>query len=282
MEVKPGYKLTDVGVFPIEWEVTKLGELATLKTGPFGSLLHKSDYTLDGVPVVNPIHIVDGQIIPDRRVSVTPTAVRAMSDFCLREGDVVLARRGDMGRCAVVGRSEDGWLCGTGSLIVRSGNRVVPAFLQRVLSSPQVIQRIEDASVGSTMANLNHSVLHNLLIQKPPLPEQKAIASALGDVDALIGSLDRLIAKKRDLKQAAMRQLITGQTRLPEFSPTHGRELHHFWLVDPDPRLFLGLSLVKDAASEVLVKELALLVGVEVGGQSADILQELDVKVAVE
>lgn len=218
MEVKPGYKRTDVGVFPNEWEVTKLGDLATLKTGPFGSLLHKSDYTLDGIPVVNPIHIVGGQIVPDRRVSVTPAAVRAMSDFCLREGDVVLARRGDMGRCAVVGRSEDGWLCGTGSLIVRSGSRIVPAFLQRVLSSPQVIQRIEDASVGSTMVNLNHSTLHNLLIQKPPLPEQQTIAAALGDVDALLASLERLITKKRDLKQAAMQQLLTGQTRLPGFS----------------------------------------------------------------
>ena len=102
-------------------------------------------------------------------------------------------------------------------MIIRGGN-IDSNFLQRVLSSPQVIAAIEDTSVGSTMINLNQSTLAGLKIQSPPLPEQRAIAGALSDVDELIGALDQLIAKKRDLKQAAMQQLLTGQTRLPGFT----------------------------------------------------------------
>ncbi len=90
-------------------------------------------------------------------------------------------------------------------------------FLQRVLSSPRAVAAIEDASVGTTMVNLNQGTLAGLKIQLPPLPEQRAIAAALSDMDALLDGLDRLIAKKRDLKQAAMQQLLTGQTRLPGF-----------------------------------------------------------------
>ena len=223
MELKPGYKLTDVGVIPEEWHATKLSELAILKTGPFGSLLHKSDYCTDGVPLVNPIHIIDGRIVPDRKTTLAPDVSKRLSEFSLRDGDVVLARRGEMGRCAVVGPLEHGWLCGTGSLIVRTHGKLLPQFAQRVLSSPQVVSRIEDSSVGTTMVSLNHSTLAGLRLQCPPPTEQRAIAGALSDVDALIGALDQLIAKKRDLKQAAMQQLLTGHQRLPGFAPANPR-----------------------------------------------------------
>jgi type I restriction enzyme S subunit len=217
MGVKPGYKQTDLGVFPEEWTIEPLGRHAAFRTGPFGSALHKSDYISDGVPVVNPMHIVDGKIEPTRTMTITEDAARKLSDFRLKAGEVVIGRRGDMGRCAVVQREHAGWLCGTGSMIIRPKS-ADPAFLQRVLSSPRAIAAIEDASVGTTMVNLNQGTLSRLAIQFPPLPEQRAIAAALSDVDALLGGLDRLIAKKRDLKQAAMQQLLTGQTRLPGFS----------------------------------------------------------------
>ena len=102
-------------------------------------------------------------------------------------------------------------------MIVRPSTGVDARFLQRVLSSPKVVSAIEDTSVGSTMINLNQSTLSGLAIQAPPIQEQRAIATALSDVDALLAKLDQLIAKKRDLKQATMQQLLTGQTRLPGF-----------------------------------------------------------------
>ena len=103
-------------------------------------------------------------------------------------------------------------------MIVRPSAGLETRFLQRVLSSPVVISAIEDTSVGSTMINLNQATLGGLTIQVPPVAEQRAIATALSDVDALLAKIDQLIAKKRDLKQAAMQQLLTGQTRLPGFS----------------------------------------------------------------
>ena len=217
MEVKPGYKQTEVGVIPEEWASTRLGECARFRTGPFGSALHKSDYTNDGIPVVNPMHLVNGGIEPTRTMTITEEAANNLADFRLKAGEIVMGRRGDMGRCAVVQPLQAGWLCGTGSMIIRCESVADPEFLQRVLSSPQAISAIEDASVGTTMINLNQGALAGLKIQLPPLPEQRAIATALSDVDGLLGGLDRLIAKKRDLKQAAMQQLLTGQTRLPGF-----------------------------------------------------------------
>lgn len=218
MELKPGYKQTQVGVIPEDWEVAKLGEHVAFRTGPFGSALHKSDYIDDGVPVVNPMHIVDAQLIPTRTMTVTEVAARTLAEFRLRPGDVIIGRRGDMGRCAVVHEDQVGWLCGTGSMIIRCRDGLSPEFLQRVLSSPRVVAAIEDSSVGSTMTNLNQGVLVGLTIQRPGPDEQCAIAGALRDVDALLGALNRLIAKKRDLKQAAMQQLLTGETRLPGFN----------------------------------------------------------------
>ncbi len=218
MELKPGYKQTGVGVIPEEWQVKRLSEEAAFRTGPFGTALHKSDYTDGGVPVTNPMHIIDGQLVPTRTMTVTEVAIKQLAEFKLRTGDVIIGRRGDMGRCAVVQESQSGWLCGTGSLIIRCADDVVPDFLQRVLSSPRAIAAIEDASVGSTMSNLNQSVLSGLYVQFPPTAEQRAIAETLEDVDSLLGALTQLIGKKRDLKQAAMQQLLAGQIRLPGFS----------------------------------------------------------------
>ena len=216
--VKPGFKQTEVGVLPVDWEARKLGELASFRTGPFGSALHKSDYTNDGIPVVNPMHILDGRIVPTTSMTITEDAAKNLEEFRLKPGEVIIGRRGDMGRCAVVSERERGWLCGTGSMIVRPSVSADAYFLQRVLSSPSIIKAIEDSSVGSTMINLNQGTLSNLVVQAPKIEEQRAVAATLSDIDTLISSLDQLVAKKRDIQQAAMQQLLTGQLRLPGFS----------------------------------------------------------------
>lgn len=216
-EVKRGFKKTEVGITPEDWEVKKVLEFASMRTGPFGSALHKSDYMTGGVPVINPMHIVDGRLIPSPTMSVTEQAATQLAPFRLKPGDIVMGRRGDMGRCAVVEKNQEGWLCGTGSLIIRCAERANPAFMQRVLSSPRITSAMTEASVGSTMVNLNQGTMGSLRVQFPSLPEQRAIATALSDVDALLNSLDALIAKKKAIKQGAMQQLLTGKQRLPGF-----------------------------------------------------------------
>src|SRR6266487_4356174 len=122
MEVNHGYKQTEVGVIPEDWEATELGRHATFRTGPFGSALHHSDYVADGVPVINPMQIVDGKIEPKPSMAITERAARKLADFRLSAGDIVIGRRGEMGRCAFVQPQQGGWLCGTGSMIIRTGS----------------------------------------------------------------------------------------------------------------------------------------------------------------
>jgi type I restriction enzyme S subunit len=209
MELKPRYKQTEVGVIPEDWEVAPLGKRATFKTGPFGSALHQSDYVDGGVPVINPMQIVDGKLFPTAAMSISEAAARRLSDFRLSEGNIVIGRRGEMGRCAFVLPEHQGWLCGTGSMIIRTGPSLEAQFIWRVLASPPIIAEIENASVGSTMINLNQGTLGNLLVPFPPnKAEQAAIGQTLSDADALIESLEQLIFKKRHLKQGVMQELL--------------------------------------------------------------------------
>lgn len=218
MELKPGYKQTELGVIPEDWEIKKLGELARFRTGPFGSALHKEDYTNNGVPIVNPMHIVDGKIVATQEMTITAQRASNLSDFKLRKGDIVIGRRGEMGRCAVVKASQDGWLCGTGSMIIRTSPLASAGFLRLVLSSPPIIAAIENASVGSTMINLNQSVLAGLNVALPTSKkEQETISSSIEAVVAQAEALQSLITKKQRVKQATMQELLTGKRRLPGF-----------------------------------------------------------------
>ncbi len=219
MELKAGYKPSEVGIIPEDWDIVRLGAVANFRTGPFGSALHKSDYVYGGIPVINPMQIIDGKIINTPRMAISEEAAQRLSDFQLFENDIVIGRRGEMGRCAVVQLDQSGWLCGTGSMIVRSNARLESRFAQRILSSPPVVAAIEATSVGTTMINLNQGTLSNLKISLPPTyAEQQAIAEALSDTDALIDLLEQLLTKKRQIKQGAMQELLTGQRRLPDFT----------------------------------------------------------------
>jgi len=234
-QVPEGYKQTEVGVIPEDWKVSTLGKHASFKTGPFGSLLHKSDYVNSGIPVVNPMQINNGKIEPTSSMSITKEAARKLSNFHLHVGDIVIGRRGEMGRCAYVTEREEEWLCGSGSMIVRVSSDTDAQFIQRFLSSSETVNAIESASVGTTMVNLNQQSLSNLLIALPSGKiEQSAIASTLSDIDNLLASLDRLIAKKRDLKQATMQQLLTGKKRLPGFVQKEGYKQTEIGVIPED------------------------------------------------
>ena len=218
MELKSGFKRSEVGVIPVDWTVAKLGAHATFKTGPFGSALHKSDYVHGGIPLINPMQIEDGKIVPTPSMAISAAAAVELAAFCVEPGEIVIGRRGEMGRCALVLPEQQGWLCGTGSMIIRAKASLDGGFAQRLLSSPSVISAIENSSVGTTMINLNQGTLSNLLLPIPPKKaEQEAIAEALSDADALIESLEQLLVKKRQIKQGTMQELLTGKRRLPGF-----------------------------------------------------------------
>ena len=102
-------RLTEDAGLANSWTETKLGDLALeIRTGPFGSALHKSDYVQGGIPVINPTNIVDGKIVPNEHVSLSKATFRRLEEYALRQGDIIIARRGEMGRCAVVGSRRGG------------------------------------------------------------------------------------------------------------------------------------------------------------------------------
>ena len=153
------------------WPMVKLGELAEVKIGPFGSLLHKEDYIEEGHALINPSHIVDGKIVVDPKLTISDAKYEELASYIMHIGDVVLGRRGEMGRCAVV--DKEGYLCGTGSMILRSGNAMKPYFLQNILSSPSFRRIIEDKAVGVTMKNLNVSIVSGLMLPRLPVDLQE-------------------------------------------------------------------------------------------------------------
>ena len=121
---------------PKGWEKKALSDEAEIKIGPFGSLLHKEDYITGGHALVNPSHIVEDKIVPDNGLTVSDDKYKELAAYHLREGDVVMGRRGEMGRCAVVDRP--GLLCGTGSLLIRSNGDLSADYIQKIISFPNV------------------------------------------------------------------------------------------------------------------------------------------------
>ena len=153
------------------WPIVELGDLAEIKIGPFGSLLHKEDYIEGGHALVNPSHIIEGRIVTDSKLTVSEDKYSSLSSYALQKGDVVLGRRGEMGRCAVV--SDEGLICGTGSMIIRAGTEMKPFFLQNIISSPSYRRVIESKAVGVTMMNLNAPTVASLKIPKLPIDMQE-------------------------------------------------------------------------------------------------------------
>ena len=150
-----------------------LSELAEIKIGPFGSLLHKEDYIEGGHPLLNPSHIVDGKVVPDSKLTISDKKYDELEAYHLHIGDVVMGRRGEMGRCAVV--PSEGFLCGTGSLLIRTKGEVTADYIQKIISFPSFRKMIEDMAVGQTMPNLNVPIVSKFQIIKPPIEVQKKL-----------------------------------------------------------------------------------------------------------
>lgn len=217
MELKPGYRQTEVGVIPEEWEVNSLGNCLSARPD-YGINAPAVSYS-DKLPVYIRITDIteDGRFSPEKLVSVDNAE---SGNYYLSDGDIVFARTG-----ASVGKSyrydaKDGQLVFAGFLVrVRPDPRkLLSAFAAAYVTTGSYWNWVRLMSMRSGQPGINGNEYAQLPIPLPPLPEQRAIAGALGDVDALLGALTQLIAKKRDLKQATMQQLLTGQARLPGFS----------------------------------------------------------------
>lgn len=216
MEVRPGYKQTEVGVIPEEWDALPARDIGTFKGGsgfpltaqgktsgtyPFFKV---SDMNNEGNETF--MTVANNYISEDTRKRLGATVFPRDSIVFAKVGAAVfLERKKILGYPSCIDNNM--------AAFVLDKTRADVRYVHSLLLSKKL-----GALVATTaLPALNSKQLGEMALALPPLPEQRAIAAALSDADALLGGLDRLIAKKRDLKQAAMQQLLTGQTRLPGF-----------------------------------------------------------------
>lgn len=188
----------------MSWESKTLGEISlSIQTGPFGSQLHQSDYSDDGTPVVMPKDLMNGTISEESIARVSKEHVERLEKHKIQEGDILYSRRGDVGRCAFTSEREKGWLCGTGCLKVRiDKEKAEPKFVFFQLQKAETIGWVVNHAVGSTMLNLNTSILNALPVDVPEIEIQRKIVSILAAYDELIENNQKQI---KLLEEAAQR-----------------------------------------------------------------------------
>ena len=182
----PNVKLKPSGVewlgeIPEHWNTISLGAASELiQTGPFGSQLHSHEYIEGGVPVINPSHMRNGRIVPDTSISISQSKADDLQRHKLQPGDIVAARRGELGRCALVTTIEEGWICGTGSLRICCKTSIFgPEYFLQLFSSQGIRDSLSISSIGATMDNLNAGMVVRLRLPLPSLDEQRRIVGIL-------------------------------------------------------------------------------------------------------
>jgi type I restriction enzyme S subunit len=207
---------TEIGPIPAHWRVVRLGEVAKLRTGPFGSLLHASDYVEGGIPFVMPKDLSStGQIIPHSIARIKQDDRNRLNNYLLQVGDIILGRRGEIGRRALVTKKEEGWVCGSGCLRIRPNDKLYPLYLSYLFEIEVVRCYLSSEAIGTTMANLNTQILSRLPIPLPPLDEQREIARMLQAVDTRIAAEQARRAALEELFKSLLHELMSGRIRVP-------------------------------------------------------------------
>lgn len=214
MEVKPGYKLTEVGVIPEDWEVSAIGDIGSVSSGGTPSRTNSS-YWGGSIPWITTTQI-DFNVITDAEQFITQDGLKFSAAKLFPPGTLLIAMYGQgktRGKVAILGiEASTNQACAAISLSKDLEHSYIFHYLINQYES------IRNVSNTGNQENLNGLIIKSIKIPIPSPSEQRWIATALSDVDALLVGLDQLIAKKRDLKQATMQQLLTSKKRLPGFS----------------------------------------------------------------
>lgn len=188
----------------MKWEKVKLGDIATcIQPGPFGSQLHNSDYSKEGTPIIMPKDIVGGAIVHSGLLKVSEEHVKRLSRHQVYEGNLMVARKGDVRKCAYITANENGWMTGSDCLkVVLDESKCYPKFIYYQLRSEHIGRWLEKVSIGATMPSLNTGLLSGIEMVLPPIEIQKQIAGILSVCDDLIENNQKQI---KLLEEAAQR-----------------------------------------------------------------------------
>ena len=198
-----------------EAELVKLSEIIDdIRIGPFGTALHKQDYISDGIPVINPQHIKGNVVIPNPNISISTDKASELSAYRLQENDVIMGRRGEMGRCAAVTEKESGWICGTGSILIRLKPDFDASFYVKILSSPKTVQYLEDHAIGTTMKNLNENIVRYIPVPHITREQQQSITASLDEklfiCDSIEKTVDTTLQQAEALRQSILKKAFEG------------------------------------------------------------------------
>ncbi len=221
MELRAGYKRTEVGVIPEDWAVGPISDLNPVVTS--GSRGWAEFYSDMGSAFLRITNLRRSSIyidLADLKLVKLPPENNEGTRTQLQDGDLLVSITADIGIIGYINESvpKPAYINQHIALVRLDAAKVDTKFLSYFLAGEQSQRLFRAGTDSGAKAGMNLSGVRSIKMAAPPLPEQRAIATALSDVDALLAKIDQLIAKKRDLKQAAMQQLLTGQTRLPGFS----------------------------------------------------------------
>lgn len=195
-------------------ELRRMGTRVT--TGPFGTVFNAAEYTDDGIPMINPLHIKNGEIIPDRLHSVLQTTADRLSRHRLRKGDLVVGRKGDLGRAAIVRSHQDGWVCGSDCIALHpSLDRIRPMFLAYAMRSQFIRTQLLSRSLAATMPSLNEGNLLSLRIPNIPQERQDQFIDQMHSAHAWTtrtsSAMHTQLALLAERRQALITAAVTGQ-----------------------------------------------------------------------
>jgi type I restriction enzyme S subunit len=219
MDVTTGYKLTEVGIIPEDWEVNSLGALTDKKRPISYGIVQTGPSIRNGVRCLRVIDVQDGRISKSDLITTSEAISDAYKRTMLKSGDLVMPLRGRVGDVASIDEELSGCNLTRGVALIAMRSPESSLFCKHFISSAATRSRLEQSMNGSALQECPIATLRSFKIALPRLTaELEAIAGALSDADTVIESLEQLLVKKRDIKQGAMQQLLTGRKRLPGFS----------------------------------------------------------------
>ncbi len=188
-----------------------LCEPGGIQIGPFGSQLHASDYVedQDGIPVIMPSDIVEGYVVENSIARITPQMAEKLSKHKVLAGDIVLPRRGDLDRRALIYPQQTGWICGTGSIRIRPKKSVSPQALLHALATPRTVLWLERNAVGTTMPNLNVKIVSNIPIRLPREEEIPIVVRTLDCLEQSVHLIQAHIGNWKSLYHELINDLVS-------------------------------------------------------------------------
>ena len=186
-----------------------------IRIGPFGTALHKEDYINGGIPVINPQHIKQNSIFPSAKTTVSATKANELASYRLKANDVVMGRRGEMGRTAAITEKEEGWICGTGSIRFRLKSEYDAEFYAQILSSPSVVHYLEENATGTTMKNLNEEIVKHIPVPKITRQQQidinRTLEATLSVCDSIEKTVDTALQQAEAMRQSILKKAFEGE-----------------------------------------------------------------------